>query len=142
VDNNFVESIISIAPNLFYGTSISVTLLVLSKNKKETKTQFIDATSTDFYKKVTNNNILTDEHIDRIMDIFDRKEDVLNVAKYVDNKTIAENDYNLSVSSYIEVKDNRQYLDIQQLNQEITATVKKINSLRSDIDEIINEIKA
>ena len=93
VDNNFVESIISVAPNLFYGTSIAVTLLVLSKNKKENKTQFIDASGENFFKKVTNNNILTDEHIDKIMDMFDTKKDVPNVAVYVDNKIIAENIY-------------------------------------------------
>jgi type I restriction enzyme M protein len=141
VDNNFVESIISVAPNLFFGTSIAVTLLVLSKNKKENKTQFIDASGVDFFKKVTNNNILADEHIDRIMDIFDTKEDVPNVAVYVDNKIIAENGYNLSVSSYVEAKDNREYLDIHHLNEEISITVDKINKLRSNIDSIIKEIE-
>ena len=142
VDNNFVESIISIAPNLFYGTSIAVTLLVLSKNKKENKTQFIDASGENFFKKVTNNNILSDEHIEAIMDIFDTKEDVTNVAVYVDNKIIAENDYNLSVSSYVEAKDNRVQVDINQLNTEISSTVKNINKLRTDIDSIIKEIEA
>ena len=142
VDNNFVESIISLAPNLFYGTSIAVTLLVLSKNKKENKTQFIDASGENFFKKVTNNNILSDEHIEAIMDIFDTKEDVTNVAVYVDNKIIAENDYNLSVSSYVEAKDNRVQVDINQLNTEISSTVKNINKLRTDIDSIIKEIEA
>ena len=142
VDNNFVESIISIAPNLFYGTSIAVTLLVLSKNKMDNKTQFIDASGEDFFKKATNNNMLTDEHIDSIMDIFDSKEDVPHVAKSVDNKTIAENDYNLSVSSYVEAKDTREKVDITQLNQEISQTVEKINKLRTDIDSIIKEIEA
>ncbi len=142
VDNNFVESIISVAPNLFYGTSIAVTLLVLSKNKNENKTQFIDASGEDFFKKVTNNNVLTDDHIDKIMTIFDSKEEIPNVAKYVDNKVIAENDYNLSVSSYIEAKDNREQVDITHLNQEISLTVEKINKLRADIDSIIKEIEA
>ncbi len=142
VDNNFVESVISVAPNLFYGTSIAVTLLVLSKNKKENKTQFIDASGENFFKKVTNNNLLTDDHIDKIMEIFDRKEDVAHVAKSVDNKIIAENDYNLSVSSYVEAKDNRELVDITQLNQEISQTVEKINKLRADIDTIIKEIEA
>jgi type I restriction enzyme M protein len=142
VDNNFVESIISVAPNLFYGTSIAVTLLVLSKNKKENKTQFIDASGENFFKKATNNNVLTDEHIDRIMEIFDSKEDVPHLAKSVDNKIIADNDYNLSVSSYVEAKDNREQVDIKQLNQEISQTVEKINKLRADIDTIIKEIEA
>lgn len=104
VDNNFVETVISLAPNLFYGTSIAVNILVLAKNKRDTKTQFIDASGEDFFKKVTNNNILEDKHIKRIMEIFDRKEDVDHVAISVDNKFIAEKDYNLSVSSYVEAR--------------------------------------
>ena len=142
VDNNFVETVISLAPNLFYGTSIAVNILVLAKNKRDTKTQFIDASGEDFFKKVTNNNILEDKHIERIMEIFDRKEDVDHVAKSVDNKLIAENDYNLSVSSYVEAKDNREKVDIAALNAEISQTVAKINALRADIDTILKEIEA
>ncbi len=142
VDNNFVETIISLAPNLFYGTSIAVTLLVLSKKKTDTKIQFIDASGEGFFKKVTNNNELTDAHIGKIMDIFDRKEDVPHVAVSVDNTKIAANDYNLSVSSYVEVKDKSEHVDIIQLNAEIAVTVEKINKLRTDIDHIIKEIEA
>ena len=76
------------------------------------------------------------------MEIFDRKEDVDHVAKSVDNKLIAENDYNLSVSSYVEVKDNREKVDITKLNAEISVTVAKINTLRADIDAIVKEIEA
>ncbi|MCB9017075.1 MAG: type I restriction-modification system subunit M [Prevotellaceae bacterium] len=141
VDNNFVETVISLAPNLFYGTSIAVNILVLAKNKRDAKTQFIDASGEDFFKKVTNNNILEDKHIERIMEIFDHKEDVEYVAKLVDNSLIAENDYNLSVSSYVEAKDNREKIDIKELNAEIAQTVEKINALRADIDAIIKEIE-
>jgi type I restriction enzyme M protein len=141
VDNNFVETIISVAPNLFYGTSISVTLLVLSKSKTENKTQFIDASGENFFKKVTNNNVLTDKHIEKIMDIFDSKADVEHVAKTIDNTKIAENDYNLSVSSYVAAKDNREQVDIRELNAEVLKTVEKINTLRLSIDEIIKEIE-
>lgn len=142
VDNNFVETIISLAPNLFYGTTISVTILVLSKHKTDTKTQFIDASGEAFFKKVTNNNVIEDKHIERIMELFDSKEDVEHVAKAIDNHTIAENDYNLSVSSYVVAKGNREHVDITQLNAEISKTVEKINTLRVSIDELINEIKA
>jgi len=142
VDNNFVETIISLAPNLFFGTSISVTILVLSKHKTENKTQFIDASGEDFFKKVTNNNVLKDKHIEKIMEIFDSKADVAYVAKTIDNTKIAENDYNLSVSSYIEAKDNRERVDIVKLNAEIAETVTKIDKLRVDIDAIINEIES
>lgn len=140
VDNNFVETVISLAPNLFYGTSIAVNILVLSKHKPDTKIQFIDASGEEFFKKATNNNILEDKHIERIMNIFDRKEDVEYVAKSIDNYKIK--DYNLSVSSYVEAKDNREVVDITELNAEISKTVEKINALRIDIDAIIKEIEA
>jgi type I restriction enzyme M protein len=141
VDNNFVESIISVAPNLFYGTSIAVTLLVLSKHKTENKTQFIDASGEDFFRKVTNNNELTDAHIEKIMELFDTKQDVDHVAKNVANDVIAANDYNLSVSSYVTAKDNKEKVDITVLNDEIATTVIKINALRGSIDAIIDEIE-
>ena len=141
IDNNFVETIISLAPNLFFGTSIAVTILVLSKHKTDTKTQFIDVSGEDFYKKATNNNLLTDAHIEQIMAMFDSKEDVEHVAISIDNTKIAENDYNLSVSSYVAAKDNREKVDIAQLNAEIATTVVKINKLRADIDNIIKEIE-
>lgn len=142
VDNNFVETVISLAPNLFYGTSIAVNILVLSKHKTDNHTQFIDASGEDFFKKATNNNILEDKHIDKIIEIFDKKQEVEYVAKSIDNRQIAENDYNLSVSSYVEAKDFREVIDITKLNTEITETVKKIDALRADIDAIINEIEA
>ena len=140
VDNNFVESVISLAPNLFYGTSIAVNILVLSKHKTENTTQFIDVSGENFFKKVTNNNVLTDEHIEQIMELFDRKEDVAHVAKSVSNTVIADNDYNLSVSSYVEARDKSEKVDIAELNEEISKTVEKINALRADIEAIIQEI--
>ena len=141
VDNNFVESVISLPPNLFYGTSIAVNILVLSKHKTEPKTQFIDASGEDFFKKETNNNVLLPEHIDRILDIFGNKEEVQYVATSIDNAQIAENDYNLSVSSYVEAEDKREIIDINKLNTEVAETVKRIDTLRADIDEIIKELE-
>ena len=142
IDNNFVETVISLAPNLFFGTSIAVNILVLSKRKLDTKTQFIDASGENFFKKVTNNNILEDKHIESIMQLFDSKADVDHVAVSIDNTKIADNDYNLSVSSYVEAEDTREVIDIVELNEEISETVEKINALRADIDEIIKEIEA
>lgn len=142
VDNNFVETVIALAPNLFYGTSIAVNILVLSKKKTDTKTQFIDATGENFFQKATNNNVLNDPHIEEIMKMFDAKEDVEHVAVSIDNAKIAENDYNLSVSSYVEAKDNREKINIEELNSQVTKTVERIDKLRSDIDAIIKEIEA
>ncbi|MCG8752417.1 type I restriction-modification system subunit M, partial [Tenacibaculum finnmarkense] len=141
VDNNYVETIIALAPNLFYGTTIAVTILVLSKSKTDTKTQFIDATGEDFFKKETNNNVLKDEHIEHIMQMFDKKQEVAHITTTIDNTKIAENDYNLSVSSYVEAKDTREKINIEELNKEVATTVKKIDKLRADIDNIVAEIE-
>lgn len=139
IDNNFVETVISLAPNLFFGTSIAVNILVLAKNKTNTKTQFIDASA--LFKKETNNNILTDEHIQKIMTVFDEKTDCAYLAKSIDLADIAKNDYNLSVSSYVEAEDTREIVDISVLNEQLKTTVAKINTLRKDIDAIVGEIE-
>ncbi|SEH31519.1 type I restriction-modification system subunit M [Chryseobacterium culicis] len=142
IDNNFVETVIALAPNLFYGTSIAVNILVLAKNKTENKTQFIDATGENFFKKVTNNNVLNDIHIDKIMELFDTKDNDPHIAVNIDNNKIAENDYNLSVSSYVEAKDTRQKINIVELNAEVNKIVDNITKLRTEIANIIKEIEA
>lgn len=140
VDNNFVETVISLAPNLFFGTTIAVNILVLSKHKVDTTTQFIDASG--LFKKETNTNILTDAHIDKIMQVFDSKESVDHFARAVPFEEVASNDYNLSVSSYVETKDTREKVDITQLNAELKSTVARIEQLRSEIDAIVAEIES
>jgi type I restriction enzyme M protein len=139
IDNNFVEAVVSLAPNLFYGTTIAVNILVLSKHKTDTKTQFIDAS--ELFKKETNNNTLTDDHIARIMEAFDSKANIEHFAKSLDYNDIVKKDFNLSVSTYVEPKDTREVVDISELNEEIKTTVTKIDHLRSDIDAIIMEIE-
>lgn len=140
VDNNYVETVISLAPNLFFGTTIAVNILVLSKHKTDTTTQFIDASK--LFKKVTNNNLLTDKHIEQIMQAFESKEKVDHFAETVDYDKIASNDYNLSVSNYVEAEDTREKIDVAKLNEELKNTISKINQLRSDIDDIVAEIEA
>ena len=139
VDNNYVETVISLAPNLFFGTTIGVSILVLSKHKTDTNTQFIDASG--LFKKETNNNVLLDTHIDQIMAVFDSKANVDHFAQSVPFEKVAANDYNLSVSSYVEAKDNREVVDIVQLNAELKTTVARIEQLRRDIDAIVAEIE-
>ncbi|MBK7050207.1 MAG: type I restriction-modification system subunit M [Rhodoferax sp.] len=139
VDNNYVETVISLAPNLFFGTTIAVSILVLSKHKTDTHTQFIDASG--LFKKETNNNALLDTHIDQIMAVFDSKANVDHFAQSVPFEKVAANDYNLSVSSYVEAKDTREVVDIAQLNAELKTTVAKIDQLRKDIDAIVAEIE-
>jgi type I restriction enzyme M protein len=139
VDNNYVETVISLAPNLFFGTTIAVNILVLSKHKTDTKTQFIDASS--LFKKETNNNTLLDTHIEQIIQAFDSKADEAHFAKSVPFEKLVANDYNLSVSSYVEAKDNREVVNIAQLNAELKTTVAKIDRLRAEIDAIVAEIE-
>lgn len=139
VDNNYVETVISLAPNLFFGTTIAVNILVLSKHKTDTTTQFIDASG--LFKKETNNNVLTDAHIQQIMAVFDSKENTDYLARSVPLENIAANDYNLSVSSYVEAEDTREKIDITQLNADLKTTVARISQLRTDIDAIVAEIE-
>ena len=139
VDNNYVETVISLAPNLFFGTTIAVTILVLSKHKPDSTTQFIDASG--LFKKATNTNILTDEHIAEIMGVFESKETVDYFARSVAFEEVAANDYNLSVSSYVEAEDTREKVDITVLNAELKVTVAKIDRLRAEIDAIMAEIE-
>ncbi|MCA0177163.1 MAG: type I restriction-modification system subunit M [Proteobacteria bacterium] len=139
VDNNYVESVISLAPNLFFGTTIAVNILVLSKHKTDTSTQFIDASG--LFKKETNNNTLLDTHIDQIMAVFDSKANVDHFAQSIPFEKVAANGYNLSVSSYVEAKDTREVVDIAQLNAELKTTVARIDQLRQDIDAIVAEIE-
>lgn len=139
VDNNYVETVISLAPNLFYGTTIAVNILVLAKNKKDTTTQFIDASG--LFKKETNNNTLLDVHIEQIMQVFASKANVDHFAQSVPFEMVVANDYNLSVSSYVEAKDNREVVDIAELNAELKITVTRIDQLRKEIDAILAEIE-
>jgi len=139
VDNNYVETVIALAPNLFYGTTIAVTILVLAKNKPDTHIQFIDASGEDFFRKETNNNVMDDDHIAQIMAMFDSKTKVDHVAESVPYDRIVENDYTLSVSTYVEPRDTREIIDIAELNAEIKTTVGRIDQLRGDIDAIVAE---
>lgn len=140
IDNNFVDCIIQLPDNLFFGTSIATCIMVLKKNKKDNNTLFIDATKECI--KVTNNNKLTEENINNIIKIFKNREDVEYIAKLVSNKEIAENDYNLSVSTYVEKEDTREKIDIVELNKKIDEIVAKEQELRDAINKIISEIEA
>ena len=140
IDNNFVDCIIQLPDNLFFGTSIATCIMVLKKNKKDNNTLFIDATKECI--KVTNNNQLTEQNINNIIKIFKNREDVEYIAKLVSNKEIAENDYNLSVSTYVEKEDTREKIDIVELNKKIDEIVAKEQELRDAINKIISEIEA
>lgn len=139
VDNNFIDCIIQLPDNLFFGTSIATCIMVLKKSKNENATLFIDATAE--CEKVTNNNKLRDKNIENILKMFTDRADIAHKARLVQNSEIAENDYNLSVSTYIEKEDTRQAIDIKALNKEIAEIVSREQVLRDEIDKIIAEIE-
>ena len=139
IDNNFIDCIIQLPSNLFFGTSIATCIMVLKKNKVDNSILFIDATKECI--KVTNNNKLTEDNIKKIVDTFaERKEEkhFSYIAKYDE---IKEQEYNLSVSTYVEAEDTREKIDIVKLNEEIAQIVAREQVLRDEIEKIIAEIE-
>ena len=139
IDNNFIDCIIQLPSNLFFGTSIATCIMVLKKGKKDSSTLFIDATGECI--KVTNNNKLTQENIENIVTEYASREDKDHFARLVPYDEIRENDYNLSVSTYVEAEDTREVIDIVALNAEIEEIVARENVLRAEIRKIIAEIE-
>lgn len=138
IDNNYVDCIIQLPANLFFGTIIATCIMVLKKAKKDNSTLFIDASKECV--KITNNNKLTPENIGHIVQMFADRKDVQYQCKLVGNDIIAEGDYNLSVSTYVEQEDTREKVDIVELNARIEQIVAHENELRKQIDEIIKEL--
>ena len=139
VDNNYVDAIIQLPDNLFFGTSISTCILVLKKAKIDTNVVFIDASRE--YQKVTNSNKLSPDNITNIVNFYKNREDVNYTVKVASYDEVKENNYNLSVSTYVEKEDTREIIDIKALNKQIEDIVKKENELRTEIDKIIKEIE-
>ena len=139
IDNNYVDAVIQLPPDLFFGTTIATCIIVLKKSKADNATLFIDA-SAEFVRG-GNKNKITDDQRKKILNAFIERKDIDHFAMLVPNQLIAENDYNLSVSSYVEAKDKREKINIEELNAEISKTVEKINILRANIDKIIKEIE-
>jgi len=139
IDNNFIDCIIQLPSNLFFGTSIATCVMVMKKGKPDNKMLFIDATSECV--KVTNNNKLTPENITRIVDVFAKREEIKHFSRLVPQNEISDNDYNLSVSTYVEAEDTREKIDIKALNAEIEEIVARENVLRAEIEKIIKDIE-
>ena len=139
VDNNNIDCIIQLPANLFFGTSIATCIMVLKKSRKDTGILFIDATNECV--KVTNNNKLTDDNISKIVDAFTKREDAEHFCRLVPYEEVREQNYNLSVSTYVEQKDTREKVDIVKLNAEIREIVAREQVLRDEIDKIIAEIE-
>ena len=140
IDNNFIDCIIQLPSNLFFGTSIATCIMVLKRSKADNSTLFIDASNECV--KVTNNNKLTEDNISHIVDEFISRDDAKYFARCVPYDEIKGNDYNLSVSSYVEQEDTREVIDIVKLNAEIEEIVAREQVLRDEIAKIIAEIEA
>ena len=139
IDNNFVDCVIQLPSNLFFGTSIATCIMVLKKNKADNKTLFIDATNE--YVKATNNNRLTAENTEHIVSTFAAREEKPHFSHLAAYDEIVENDYNLSISTYVEAEDTQEQVDIVKLNAEIEEIVKREDELRAAIRQIIKDIE-
>ncbi|MBS9775044.1 MAG: type I restriction-modification system subunit M [Tenacibaculum sp.] len=138
VENNYIDGVIQLPSNLFFGTSIATCILVLKKGKKDNKTIFIDASKECI--KVTNSNKLTDENIQSILDTYILREDKEYIAKVVDIEDISKENYNLSVNTYVEQEDTREVIDIKEVHRELREIEEKQNILRERIKEIIKDL--
>ena len=139
IDNNFIDCVIQLPSNLFFGTSIATCIMVMKRSKTDNKTLFIDASNECI--KVTNNNKLTPDNIKRIVDTFAGRAEEAYFAHLATYEEITENDYNLSVSTYVEAEDTREKVDIVKLNAEIEEIVTREDELREAIRNIIEEIE-
>ena len=139
IDNNFVDCVIQLPSNLFFGTSIATSIMVMKKGKIDNNVLFIDASNE--YVKVTNNNRLTPENIDHIVDAFTTREDRQYFCRLATYDEVKEQNYNLSVSAYVKQEDKREKININELNAKIKEIVVREHVLREKIDKIIAEIE-
>ncbi len=135
IDNNYIDTVIQLPANLFFGVGIATCIIVLKKSKKDNATLFIDASGEFIHEG--NKNKLSDANIARILEAFVARKDDAHFARLVENGKIAENDYNISVSSYVEQPDTREEVDIEALNLRIAEIVARQNVLRTAIDAIV-----
>ncbi|MEA2065472.1 MAG: type I restriction-modification system subunit M [Patescibacteria group bacterium] len=139
IDNNYIDAIIQLPPDLFFGTTIATCIIVLKKSKKDNRILFIDASKE--FMRGGNKNKLSEENRKKILNAFIKRKDAKYFTKLVDNKTIAENDYNIAVSSYVIAEDTREVVNIKELNKKIKKIVARQSELRTAIDEIVSNIE-
>jgi type I restriction enzyme M protein len=138
VDNNYVDTVIQLPPDLFFGTGIQTCILVLKKSKKDNKVLFINAERE--FARFGNKNKLRPEDIDKVLAKYTDRVDVAYFSRQVSHDEIEQNGYSLSVTSYVVAEDTRIDVDIALLNQKIEANVTRQSALRSQIDEIVSSL--
>ena len=139
IDNNFVDCIIQLPDNLFFGTSIATCIMVLKKSKTDNSVLFIDAT--EDCVKVTNSNKLTPQNLNDIVDVYSSRENKEHKSALVSNDEIAKNDYTLSVNKYVNAKVEKEEINIKELNAEIERIVERQAKLRDSLTEIIKQLE-
>jgi type I restriction enzyme M protein len=139
IDNNYVDTVIQLPPDLFFGTTIATCIIVLKKSKHDNATLFVDASAA--FVRNGNKNKLTDAHQQKILDAYTGRKSIDHFARLVDNGDIAENSYNISVSSYVAQVDNSEAVDIQALNTKIARIVERQAELRIQIDAIVADLE-
>ena len=139
IDNNYIDAVIQLPPDLFFGTTIATCIIVLKKSKTDNAVLFIDASAE--FGRVGNKNKLLPANQQHILDTFTARGDMDHVAKLVTNEDIARNDYNIAVSGYVEHEDTREVIDIAELNAEIGRIVARQAELRASIDEIVADLE-
>ena len=139
IDNNYVDAVIQLPSDLFFGTTIATCIIVLKKSKADNAVLFIDASGE--FTRVGNKNKLTEAHQQVVLDRYAAREDVAHLARLVPNSDIAANDYNIAVSSYVEAEDTREVIDIAELNAEIARIVARQAELRTSIDAIVADLE-
>ena len=139
IDNNYVDAVIQLPPDLFFGTTIATCIIVLKKSKHDNATLFIDA-SAEFVRSGNKNKLLP-EHQQKILDAFIGRQSIEHFARLVENGDIAANGYNIAVSSYVEQKDEREAVDIRVLNAKISRIVARQAELREQIDAIVADLE-
>jgi type I restriction enzyme M protein len=140
VTNNFVDTVIQLPENLFFGTTIATCIIVLKKSKKTSDVLFIDASNE--FDHVGNMNVLTDENIEKIYDTHMERQEIEHFSVCVPNDDIVANETNLSVSSYVEKEDTREQIDIKELNKQIEQIVAREQELREKIDTIVADLES
>lgn len=135
IKNNFVDTVIQLPANLFFGVSIATCIIVLKKNKKDNNVLFVDAS--EEYEKDGDKNKLTEENQDNIVNAYGERKEKQYFSKLVSNDEILNNDANLSVSSYVEKEDKREVIDVVALNSEIESLSSEVVSLSQKLNEII-----
>ena len=139
IDNNFVDAVIQLPDNLFFGTTIATCIIVLKKSKSTNDVLFIDASNEFIHEG--NKNKLSDDNIFRVLNAYVDRKDVDHFVALVGNGTIAENDYNVSVSTYVETENKNEEINIDALNEQISQIVRRETELRTEIDKIISSLR-